>query len=215
LYGIDLRQFIGAVLSGVSSMTAEVHHSNQEVEQPGKDQPKQVNSGLPNFFDILFLIFLACMLALVAWVGVLSHEEGLKNEVTKQNGEAWVKWMKENSEARTKEDFEIESCAISDAERKRWGDCFKELSESVEPLNKLINPFTNKSVEFVAKCDPKDPLTIGGIFLEKIVATPAGSAIPTVASQLVETDPIDTKLNLKMTVCDKGGYAIKVDEFEF
>jgi len=36
-----------------------------------------------------------------------------------------------------------------------------------------------------------------------------------VASQLVDTDPIDTKLNLKLTVCDKGGYAIKVDEFEF
>jgi len=47
-------------------------------------------------------------LGIVAWVGVLSHEEGLKNEATKHNGEAWVKWMKDNSEARTKEDFEIE-----------------------------------------------------------------------------------------------------------
>ena len=196
-------------------MTAEVHHSNPEVEQPSSDQPTKVNSGLPNFFDILFLIFLACMLALVAWVGVLSHEEGLKNEATKHNGEAWVKWLKENSENRTKEDFDVESCSASDAERKRWGECVKELSESVEPLNKLINPFTNKAVEFVAKCDPKDPLSIGGIFLEKLVPTPPGSAIPMVASQLVDIDPIDTKINLKLTVCDKGGYAIKVDEFEF
>jgi len=196
-------------------MTAEVHHSNQKVEQPGSDQPKKVESGLPNFFDILFLIFLACMLGIVGWVGVLSHEEGLKNEATKHNGEAWVKWMKDNSEARTKEDFEIEACSASDAERKRWGDCFKELSESTEPLNKLINPFTTKPVQFVAKCDPKDPQTIGGIFIEKLVPTPAGSAIPVVASQLVDIDPIDTKINLKLTVCDKGGYAIKVDEFEF
>ena len=196
-------------------MTAEVQHSNQEVEQASSDQPTKVNSGLPNFFDILFLIFLTCMLGVVAWVGVLSHEEGLKNEATKHNGEAWVKWMKDNSEARTKEDFEIEACSASDAERRRWGDCFKELSESTEPLNKLINPFTNKPVQFVAKCDPKDPQTIGGIFIEKLVPTPAGSAIPVVASQLVDMDPIDTKINLKLTVCDKGGYAIKVDEFEF
>jgi hypothetical protein len=28
-------------------------------------------------------------------------------------------------------------------------------------------------------------------------------------------DAIDTKLTLKITVCDKGGYPIKVDEFEF
>ncbi|NDE26044.1 MAG: hypothetical protein EB002_13605, partial [Betaproteobacteria bacterium] len=103
----------------------------------------------------------------------------------------------------------------SDTERRRWGECVKELSESVEPLNKLINPFTNKPVQFVAKCDPKDPLTIGGIFLEKLVPTPPGSAIPVVASQLVEMDAIDTKINLKITVCDKGGYSIKVDEFEF
>jgi hypothetical protein len=70
-------------------------------------------------------------------------------------------------------------------------------------------------VQFVAKCDPKDPETIGGIFLEKLIPTPAGSAIPVVASQLLAVDPIDTKINLKLTVCDKGGYAIKVDEFEF
>jgi hypothetical protein len=196
-------------------MTAEVHHSNQEVEPANSGQPPKVDSGLPNFFDILFLIFLACMLGLVAWVGVLSHEEGLKNEATKHNGEAWVKWLKENSESRTKEGFEVESCSASDTERRRWGECVKELSESVEPLNKLINPFTNKPVQFVAKCDPKDPLTIGGIFLEKLVPTPPGSAIPVVASQLVETDAIDTKINLKITVCDKGGYSIKVDEFEF
>jgi hypothetical protein len=51
--------------------------------------------------------------------------------------------------------------------------------------------------------------------LEKLVPTPAGSAIPMVASQVVEMDAIDTKVAMKLTVCDKGGYAIKVDEFEF
>jgi hypothetical protein len=48
-----------------------------------------------------------------------------------------------------------------------------------------------------------------------LISTPPGSAIPIVASQLVDIDSIDTKLNLRVTVCDKGGYAIRVEEFEF
>ena len=178
-------------------------------------QTAPVISDMPNKSDILFLILLACVMATVAWVGVLAYKEGYKNEVTKHNGEAWVKWMKDNSEARAKEGFSVENCAASESERKRWGDCFKELTEKVAPLNNLTNPFLNVPVHFVAKCDPKDRSTIGAIFIEKLVATPPGSAVPVVASQLVDTDPIDTKLTLKLAVCDKGGYPIKVDEFEF
>jgi hypothetical protein len=45
--------------------------------------------------------------------------------------------------------------------------------------------------------------------------TPPGSAIPFVGTQLVATDPIDYKMQLRVSVCDKGGDAIKVAEFEF
>jgi len=192
----------------LSLMTENVHTHDAALAAP-------VNSGMPNKSDILFLILLACVMAAVAWVGVLAYKEGYKNEVTKHNGEAWVKWMKDNSEARAQEGFKVENCASSETERKRWGDCFKELTEKVAPLNNLTNPFLNVPVHFVAKCDPKDRSTVGGIFLEKLVATPMGSAVPVVASQLVDIDPIDTKLSLKLTVCDKGGYPVKVDEFEF
>jgi hypothetical protein len=172
-------------------------------------------SGYPNIWDILFLIFLTCMLVCVGWVGVLSHEEGYKNEVTKQNGEAWVKWLKDNSEPRMQEDFAIESCASSAMERRRWGDCYNDILENAKELKGLTNAFTGEPLAFIAKCDPKDKTSVGNIILEKIVPTPPGSAIPTVASQLVEMDAIDTKVALKVTVCDKGGYPIKVDEFEF
>jgi hypothetical protein len=47
------------------------------------------------------------------------------------------------------------------------------------------------------------------------VPTPPGSAIAAITSELVSLDAIDTKISLKLTVCDKGGYPIKVDEFEF
>jgi hypothetical protein len=193
----------------------ELSHMTDNVHTHDADQAATVISGMPNKSDVLFLIFLACIMATVAWVGVLAYKEGYKNEVTKHNGEAWMKWMKDNSEGRSKEGFSVGNCAASDMERKLWGDCFKELTEKVAPLNNLTNPFTQKPVHFVAKCDPKDRSTIGAIFLEKLMATPVGSAIPVVASQLVDTDPIDTKLTLKLTVCDKGGYPVKVDEFEF
>jgi hypothetical protein len=172
-------------------------------------------SGKPNFFDILFLIFLACMLGVVAWVGMLSYAEGVKNKSSVQNGEAWVTWLKNNSEARMKEDFPIESCAFNAEERRRWGDCMAEILENVTELRELKNPVNHQPVAFVAKCVPKDPSTFGAIFLEKNVPTAPGSAIPAVASQLTDMDPIDTKMALKLTVCDKGGYPIKVDEFEF
>ena len=183
--------------------------SNQDAK------PTPVVSGNPNLWDILFLIFLACVLVCVAWVGVLSHEEGYKNEVTKQNAEAWAKWLNENSEPRLKEDFALENCAASAMERKRWGECFGSIMENVKELNGLRNAFTGEPLTFIAKCDPKDSSTNGNMVLEKIVPTPPGSAIPTVASQMLDIDAIDTKTSLKLTVCDKGGYAIKVDEFEF
>jgi hypothetical protein len=187
----------------------------EQVQSSETSKAPPAVSGAPNFFDILFFIFLAFVLVGVAWVGVLSHEEGTKNEVTKRNGEAWVKWFKDNSEARMKEDFTLESCGASTMERRRWGDCLSEILENVDELKKMTNPFTLKPIAFVAKCEPKDNESIGNILLEKVVLTPAGSAIPSVSSQLVDIDPIDTKMSLKLTVCDMGGYAIKVDEFEF
>jgi hypothetical protein len=209
MYGNATKAFhIFAIFMEPPHMTENVHTQDAAQSAP-------VISGMPNRSDILFLILLACIMATVAWVGVLAYKEGYKNEVTKHNGEAWVKWMKDNSEARTKEGFSIENCAVSETERKRWGECFKELTEKVAPLNNLTNPFLNGPVQFVAKCNPKDRSTVGGIFLEKLIATPLGSAVPVVASQLVDIDPIDTKLTLKLMVCDKGGYPIKVDEFEF
>jgi hypothetical protein len=56
---------------------------------------------------------------------------------------------------------------------------------------------------------------MGAIVLENLVATPAGSAIPFVISPLTDATAIDTKLLLRMSVCDKGGYVIKISEFDF
>ena len=82
-------------------------------------------------------------------------------------------------------------------------------------LKNLVNPFFNEPPKFIAACNPEDSTLMGSIVLEKMVATPPGSAVPVINSQLVETDPIDQKMQLRISVCDKGSYAIKIAEFEF
>ena len=79
----------------------------------------------------------------------------------------------------------------------------------------MVNPFTGKAPNFISACNPADHSLVGSIVVEKTTANPPGSAVPTVTSQLVDTDLIAEKLALKISVCDKGSYAVKVAEFEF
>ena len=69
--------------------------------------------------------------------------------------------------------------------------------------------------KFVTECTASDRSVIGAIRLDKIIATPAGSAVATVKSELVRTDAIAEKIKIAVTVCDKGGYPIKIDEIDF
>ncbi len=95
-----------------------------------------------------------------------------------------------------------------------WGACFAYLMNEGE-FKAMINPFTNEPPQFVAACNPADHTLAGQIVLEKLTTTPPGSAVPIINSQLVDTDPIDQKLQLRLSVCDKGAYAIKIAEFEY
>jgi hypothetical protein len=79
----------------------------------------------------------------------------------------------------------------------------------------MVNPFTGKAPNFIPACNPADRSHAGSIVVEKTTANPPGSAVPTVTSQLVDTDLIAEKLALKVSVCDKGSYAVKVAEIEF
>jgi hypothetical protein len=97
---------------------------------------------------------------------------------------------------------------------KVWGACLEAILKSTE-LKDLVNPFTGKPPEFVEKCDPSDHNLHGNISIEKSVANPVGSAVPATISPLGAADALDTKLQLKLSICDKGAYPIKVSEFEF
>ena len=172
-----------------------------------------------------FLLFMALIVVAVTWLGFINFTEGRKTEDAKSNGEAWVEWLTEQGTKRFEEDYKIEACkggvkpsvdpAKSDAPvLGTWGACLDYIMKNTE-LKDQSNTFFNKPPQLIEKCIPADLSTAGAIVIEDLKPTPPGSAIPFVGSQLVETDPIDYKMQLRVLVCDKGGYAIKVAEFEF
>ena len=62
---------------------------------------------------------------------------------------------------------------------------------------------------------PSDRSLVGGLLLEDLAPTPPGSPVPFVASQLVDEDPIEKKIQVRITICDKGSDAVKIGEVEF
>ncbi len=95
-----------------------------------------------------------------------------------------------------------------------WGACLAHLTSATE-FKDMVNPFTGKAPNFIPACDPADRSLVGSIVIEKSTANPPGSAVATVTSQLVDADLIAEKMALKISVCDKGSYAVKVAEIEF
>jgi len=95
-----------------------------------------------------------------------------------------------------------------------WGACLKYMFSETEFKN-VVNTFFGEPPQFVPACVPGDLSLTGAIYIEKMTPTPPGSAIPSVNSPFTETDPIDQKLQLRVSICDKGAYPLKITEFEF
>ncbi len=191
--------------------------------EPTQDQSNAANLG-PTTSDYLFLLLIAFIIFMVTWLGIVNYKEAIKTEDSKANAEAWVAWLTQEGTQRFEADYKTEACKggvkpAADAKSDgpvlgTWGACLAHAMANTE-LKKQINPFFNETPQFIAKCDPADRTVMGGFVLEDLMPTHPGSATPFVASQLVETDAIDYKMQLRLSVCDKGGYAIKVAEFEF
>lgn len=191
-------------------------------------------------YDGIFLVFLALVFCLVTWLGMHTRQIALKTEVAKANGEAWATWLKESGLKRFSTSYGVPACAGGDkaspskvepsagetpaadsataaatpTEAGTWGACLNELMQSTS-LKDQHNPFSSAPPQLVEACVAGDLSTAGGIDIEKSIATPAGSAIPFVKSQLAPGDSIRDKLQLTILVCDKGGYPIKIAELEF
>jgi len=175
--------------------------------------------------DQLFLLFLVFVIAMVTWLGVLNYEEGSKTEIAKRNGEAWMAWLAEAGAHRFEADFAHKACAggvkpaqdptkTTEAVAGTWGACVKYLLAETE-LKELRNPFFGELPQFAAACNPADRSLVGALVLEDLTPTPPGSPVPFVASQLIDSDSIENKLQVRVTICDKGSDPIKIGEIEF
>jgi hypothetical protein len=187
-----------------------------------KDHSTEPRNLGPTSADKLFMVFLVLIVIAVTALGVVNYKEALKTETSKSNGEAWVAWLTEAGTTRFEADTKNPACKggtkpAADAKANdpgTWGACLAHIMATTD-LKDQINPFFNATPHFVAACVPSDRTLMGAILLEDLMPTPPGSATPFVASQLLETDAIDYKMQLRLSVCDKGGAAIKVAEFEF
>ena len=195
--------------------------------------------------DIAFLIFIALVLVAVTSLGVLARDEALKTEGSKRNGEQWAAWLTQEGPKRFAPDYAISACAggvkaapptaapesVAQTEApategtatasaaaapapNTWGACLEYLTTQTE-FKDMINPFTGKAPVFIPACDPTDHSLVGSIAIDKVTTNPPGSAVPTATSQLLLTDPISAKVQLKIAICDKGSYAVKIAELEF
>ena len=207
-------------------------------EQDSSLEPKDLTGG-----DYGFIVFILLVLVAVTMLGVLGHREAMKTEGSKRNGEQWVNWLTKASETRFAPDYAIAACAggakpaapaaapaagedakPTDAPAAEqaaaapapgtWGACLAHLMSATE-FKDMVNPFTGAAPNFIPACNPADHSLVGSIVIEKITPNPPGSAVATVTSQFVDADSIAEKLALKVSVCDKGSYAVKVAEIEF
>ena len=189
----------------------------------------------PTLADWIFILIVLAILTLVANLGHSAYLEAMHTENSKKNGEDIAAWLTDIGTNRFKKNFDHHACAGGKAPVKppevdadgdgepdvstepvpgTWGACFQHMMADSD-LKDLVNPFFNEPPKFIAACNPDDDSLMGSIVLEKMVATPPGSAVPVINSQLVDTDAIDQKMQLRVSVCDKGSYAIKIAEFEF
>jgi hypothetical protein len=206
-------------------------------EQDRSLEPKELTGGDYGFMALIVVVLIA-----VALLGVHSVRVALKTEGTKRNGEQWAAWFTKASETRFAPDYAIAACAggakpaaapaaVAAGEEAKpadapaadaatapaagtWGACLAHLTSASE-FKDMVNPFTGKAPNFIPACDPADRSLVGSIVIEKSTANPPGSAVATVTSQLVDADLIAEKMALKISVCDKGSYAVKVAEIEF
>ena len=188
--------------------------------------PNPPVSTQPTGVDWLFLLSCVLALALVAWFGKMNYTQANKTETAKRNGEAVVTWMQDATAGRFEPDFGVAACAgtapppagAAPATAKvpnTWGGCLEAILRESN-MKALDNPFQDGlALHFAPACNTEDRRLAGNIVMEKITPTPPGSAIPNIVSALTSDVVIDQKIQVRVSVCDKGAYAVKVAEFEF
>lgn len=174
------------------------------------------HSGKPNAMDLAFLLFLVAVLAAVVLMGAFTFREGLKTEASKLQGEAFVAWLTQSKDRRAEVDFLPAGCARqAGSPPKTWSQCSAALLGEGGPLSAVRNAFSGQAIGLIARCDPSSSASPGQFVIDRVSATPPGSAVAQVVAPFAPEDTMDKVVTIKLTVCDKGGYGVKIGEAEF
>jgi len=188
-----------------------------------------------NLWNLVFILWVILILTLVIWTGSLSFKNGLKTEIVKANGLAWIDWLSQASQERFELSYKIPACAgqstqlapveksssqkeLQQSDKKNqttWAECFQSLTSSDMPLGQLRNPYTNQPVQFIKKCDSADPSLAGALVILKILPAPNTISNQNIFKPLLDSDPIDLKQQLRIFICDHASYPILIGDFEF
>lgn len=188
-----------------------------------------------NLWNLVFIFWVILILTLVVWTGSLSFKNGLKTEIVKANGLAWINWLSLVSQERFEPSYKIPTCAgqpnqldpvekslskkeLQQSDKKNqttWAECFQSLTSSDMPLGQLRNPYTNQPVQFVKKCDSANPSLAGALVILKILPAPNAISNQNIFKPLLDSDPIDLKQQLRIFICDHASYPILIGDFEF
>jgi len=188
-----------------------------------------------NLWNLVFILWVILILTLVIWTGSLSFKNGLKTEIVKANGLAWIDWLSQASQERFEPSYKIPACAgqpnqldpvekspskkeLQQTDKKNqttWAECFQSLTSSDMPLGQLRNPYTNQPVQFIKKCDSADPSLAGALVILKILPAPNTISNQNIFKPLLDGDPIDLKQQLRIFICDHASYPILIGDLEF
>ncbi len=177
-----------------------------------------VESGRPKLADWMFIAFLVCMLIVIGVLGRMTFREGLRTEASKSQAEALLQWLGQAGTQRFAEGYVLPVCsgyASGGTPTTTWGECAKALARASGPLESVRNSFTDQPIGLITRCAVGDVSTAGQIVIEKITPTPPGSAVALTIGPIEVDEPLGRKLTLRLTVCDKGGYPIRVGETTF
>lgn len=173
------------------------------------------SSGRPTASDLSFLIFLVALLIVIGFLGRITIIEGLKTETSKHQAEGLLAWLNNAHGPRTTSAYQPAACIATPESARTWGECLVALGAASGPLHELRNPFSGEPTALIQRCAAGDLSVAGKIVIEKITSTPPGSAVPFTVAPLALDERISHPLTLRLTVCDKGGYPIRIGETEF
>ena len=93
-----------------------------------------------------------------------------------------------------------------------WAQCKQALTAPGGPLADAQNTFNAKEPVLGVKCERDKPATRGQVVVEKGTSPPPGFPGSVTYAAIEDPEPIVKGLMLKILVCDKGSYPIKVAE---